>query len=199
MRDRIEAIQLPPGYSLEWGGEYEDSAQARAALAKPLPVALALMAFIIISLFNSVRTTLTIWLVAPLCLIGVTAGLLFSGLPFGFMALLGVLSLGGEQIKNSIVVLDKIRNETESGTPPYDAVIKGCVTKLRPVLVVAITTVLGMIPLIQDPFFSAMAVALMAGLLFACVITMLIVPALYAILFGIHEPATGPPEGPYTG
>ena len=111
VRAQIEQIELPPGYSLEWGGEYEDSRDARTALAKPLPMALALMVFIVVCLFNSVRTTLVIWLTAPLCIIGVTAGLLLSGQPFGFMALLGVLSLGGEQIKNSIVVLDKVNNE----------------------------------------------------------------------------------------
>jgi len=191
VRAQIEGIQLPPGYLLEWGGEYEDSRDARMALAKPLPIALTLMVLIVMCLFNSIRTTLVIWLVVPLCIIGVTAGLLLSGRPFGFMALLGVLSLGGEQIKNSIVVLDKIRTETSRGKPPYQAILDGCVTKLRPVLMVAITTVLGMIPLLQDAFFSAMAVALMVGLLFACVITMLIVPALYAIFFGIHDPPAG--------
>ena len=98
---KIEQIELPPGYSLEWGGEYEDSRDARAALAKPLPYVLALMVFIVVCLFNSIRTTLLIWLIMPLAIIGVTAGLLLTGMPFGFMALLGVLALGGEQIKNS--------------------------------------------------------------------------------------------------
>jgi multidrug efflux pump subunit AcrB len=103
------------------------------------------------------------------------------------MALLGVLSLGGEQIKNSIVVLDKINTEISGGAPPHQAVIKGCVTKLRPVLMVAITTVLGMIPLLTDAFFASMAVALMFGLLFACVLTMIFVPVLYAILYRIPQ------------
>ncbi len=187
VRDRIEQIELPPGYSLQWGGEYEDSTNARAALAKPLPMALTLMVFIVVCLFNSVRTTLVIWLTVPLCIIGVTAGLLLTGQPFGFMALLGVLSLGGEQIKNSIVVLDKINTEISGGAPPHQAVIKGCVTKLRPVLMVAITTVLGMIPLLTDAFFASMAVALMFGLLFACVLTMIFVPVLYAILYRIPQ------------
>jgi multidrug efflux pump subunit AcrB len=191
VRAQIEQIELPPGYSLEWGGEYEDSRDARTALAKPLPMALALMVFIVVCLFNSVRTTLVIWLTAPLCIIGVTAGLLLSGQPFGFMALLGVLSLGGEQIKNSIVVLDKVNNEIRGGKAPYQAILDGSVSKLRPVLMVAITTVLGMIPLLQDAFFAAMAVTLMFGLLFACVLTMIVVPVLYAIFFMIDEkPAT---------
>jgi multidrug efflux pump subunit AcrB len=105
VRPQIEAIELPPGYSLEWGGEYEDSGDARRALAKPLPYFLALMVFIVVCLYNSIRTTLLIWLIMPLAIIGVTTGLLLTGKPFGFMALLGVLSLGGELIKNQIVVL----------------------------------------------------------------------------------------------
>ena len=92
VRSKIEAIELPPGYSLEWGGEYEDSRDARAALARPLPYVLALMVFIVVCLFNSIRTTLLIWLIVPLAIIGVTAGLLLTGMPFGFMALLGVLA-----------------------------------------------------------------------------------------------------------
>jgi multidrug efflux pump subunit AcrB len=192
VRERIEQIELPPGYSLQWGGEYEDSTQARAALLKPLPMALTLMVFIVVCLFNSVRTTLVIWMTVPLCIIGVTGGLLLTGQPFGFMALLGVLSLGGEQIKNSTVVLDRIDREISQGMAPYQAVLKGCVTKLRPVLMVAITTVLGMIPLLTDAFFASMAVALMFGLLFACVLTMIFVPVLYAIFYKIHA---GNPSG----
>jgi multidrug efflux pump subunit AcrB len=103
------------------------------------------------------------------------------------MALLGVLSLGGEQIKNSIVVLSKIRTELDAGKAPYDAIIYGCVSKVRPVLMVAITTVLGMIPLLQDPFFGAMAVCIMFGLSFACVLTMLVMPALYAVFYRVRS------------
>ena len=94
-----------------------------------------------VCLFNSIRTTLVIWFTVPLCIIGVTAGLLLTGQPFGFMALLGVLSLGGEQIKNSIVVLDKVSSEISRGKAPYQAILDGSVAKLRPVLMVAITTV----------------------------------------------------------
>jgi multidrug efflux pump subunit AcrB len=192
VRPQIEQIELPPGYSLDWGGEYEDSRDARTALAKPLPMALTLMVFIVVCLFNSIRTTLVIWLTAPLCIIGVTAGLLLTGQPFGFMALLGVLSLGGEQIKNSIVVMDKVSTEISQGKAPYQAILDGSVSKLRPVLMVAITTVLGMIPLLQDAFFAAMAVALMFGLLFACVLTMIFVPVLFAIFFRIDEKPSTP-------
>jgi multidrug efflux pump subunit AcrB len=188
VRSKIEQIELPAGYSLEWGGEYGDSADARAALARPLPYVLALMVFIVVCLFNSIRTTLLIWLIMPLAIIGVTAGLLLTGKPFGFMALLGVLSLGGELIKNQIVVLSKIFTEIDKGNAPYQAILNGGVSKSRPVCMVIFTTVLGMIPLLKDPFFGAMAVCIMFGLSFAAVLSLIVTPVAYAIFFNIHEP-----------
>lgn len=193
VRSAIEAIELPDGYTLEWGGEYEDSGAARAALARPLPYVLALMVFIVVCLFNSLRTTLLIWLIIPLSLIGVTAGLLLTGKPFGFMALLGVLSLGGELIKNQIVVLSKIYHEIQNGKPAYQAIVDGGVAKSRPVMMVVITTVLGMIPLLKDPFFGAMAVCIMFGLSFAALLSLVVTPVMFAIFFNIHESDPQPP------
>lgn len=190
VRPEIEKIKLPEGYSLEWGGEYEDSRDARAALAKPLPLAMVLMIFIVVCIFNSIRSTLVICLAVPLAIIGVTAGLLLTRQPFGFMALLGAIALAGEQIKNSIVLVDEFKTQRfDLGKPIYDALVDGSVSRLRPVMLVAVTTVLGMIPLIPDPFFSAMAVTIMFGLAFACFLTMIVVPVLYAIFFKVHEPA----------
>jgi multidrug efflux pump subunit AcrB len=189
VRSKIELLERPPGYSLEWGGEYEDSGNAQAALARPLPYFIALMVFIVVCLFNSIRTTLLIWLIMPLAVIGVTAGLLLTGKPFGFMALLGVLSLGGELIKNQIVVLSKVLTEIDKGKAPYSAILLGGVSKSRPVCMVIFTTVLGMIPLLKDPFFGAMAVCIMFGLSFAAVLSLIVTPVLYAIFFKIHEPA----------
>jgi multidrug efflux pump subunit AcrB len=190
VRSKIEQIELPPGYSLEWGGEHENSRDARAALARPLPYVMALMAFIVVCLFNSIRTTVLIWLVMPLSIIGVTAGLLLTGAPFGFMALLGVLSLGGELIKNQIVVLSKVLIEIDKGKSPYQAILDGCVSKARPVTMVVLTTVLGSIPLLTDPFFGAMAVCIIFGLSFAAVLSLLVTPVLYAIFYNVHAPAT---------
>jgi multidrug efflux pump subunit AcrB len=189
VRTPIEAIELPAGYTLEWGGEYENSRDARRALARPLPYFLALMVFIVVCLFNSFRVTALIWLIMPLALIGVTAGLLLTSMPFGFMALLGVLSLAGEQIKNQIVVLSKILTEVDKGRTPYQAILEGGVSKVRPVCMVVFTTVLGMIPLLTDPFFGAMAVCIMFGLSFAAVLSLIVTPVLYAIFFGVHAPA----------
>jgi multidrug efflux pump subunit AcrB len=189
VRPKIEQIALPPGYTLEWGGEDEDSREARAALAKPLPAALLLMIFIVVCLFNSIRSTLVICLAVPLAIIGVTAGLTLTRQPFGFMALLGVIALGGEQVKNSIVLVDEIYTQRDLGKEPYHAVVDASVSRLRPVLLVAVTTVLGMIPLLQDPFFVAMAATIMFGLAFACVLTMIVVPVLYSIFFRVPRNA----------
>ncbi len=187
VRAGIEGIELPPGYAMQWGGEYEDSADDRAALAKPLPALLAIMVLIVVFLFNSIRITLVIWLVMPLAIIGVTAGLLLTGVPFGFMALLGVIALAGELIKNQIVVLSKILTEISKGKAPYRAILDGGTSKMRPVSMVVITTVLGMIPLLTDPFFGAMAVCIMFGLSFAAILSLFVTPVLYAILFNVKE------------
>jgi multidrug efflux pump subunit AcrB len=190
VRPAIEKIKLPPGYSLNWGGEYEDSRDARSALAKPLPLAMVLMVLIVICIFKSARATLVICLTVPLAIIGVTVGLLLTGQPFGFMALLGAIALAGEQIKNSIVLVDEFKTQRfDLGKSTYEAIVDGSVSRLRPVMLVAVTTVLGMIPLLQDPFFSAMAVTIMFGLAFACFLTMIVVPLLYAIFFKADEPS----------
>jgi multidrug efflux pump subunit AcrB len=150
---------------------------------------LALMIFICVCLFNSIRATLLMWLIMPLAIVGVTTGLLLTGMPFGFMALLGILSLGGELIKMQIVVLSKIRTEIDQGTAPFQAILKGGTSKVRPVCMVVFTTVLGMIPLVKDPFFGSMAVCLMFGLSFAVVLCLIVTPVLYAIFFGVREPS----------
>jgi multidrug efflux pump subunit AcrB len=194
VRTPIEQIELPPGYSLEWGGEHEDSARARASVARPLPAFLAIMVFICVCLFNSIRSTLLMWLIMPLAIVGVTAGLLLTNMPFTFMALLGVLSLGGELIKMQIVVLSKILGETGQGKAPYQAILDGATSKVRPVCMVVFTTVLGMIPLLKDPFFGAMAAGLMFGLAFATILCLIVTPVLYAIFYGVREPAAAAPR-----
>jgi len=187
VRSKIEQIELPPGYSMVWGGEYEDSNRARAAVARPLPYVLAIMVFICVCLFNSIRSTLLMWLIMPLAIVGMVSGLLLTGMPFGFMALLGMLSLGGELIKMQIVVVSKIRTSIAEGKPPYQAIIDGGTAKMRPVCMVVLTTVLGMIPLLFDPFFGSMAVSLMFGLVFAVFCCLIVTPVLYAIFFKIKE------------
>ena len=180
---KIEALPFPPGYHVEWGGEYESQTDAQAALFAPIPMFVGIMVIIVIGLFNAIRQPLVIWLTVPLALIGVTAGLLATGQPFGFMALLGFLSLSGMLIKNAIVLVDEIDIQIKSGKPTYPAILDSGVSRLRPVAMAAATTILGMLPLFFDAFFIAMAVTIVFGLLVATVLTMIVVPTFYAIFF----------------
>lgn len=189
MKTKIEAINLPNGYTMEWGGEYENSRDAQVALVKKLPVSVIPMVLIVILLFGAIRQPLIIWLCVPLSFIGVTAGLLTTRLEFGFMALLGFLSLSGMLIKNAIVLIDQIDLEIKEGKPPFQAVLDSSISRMRPVMLAAITTVLGMIPLLFDAFFASMAVVIMVGLTFASILTLLVVPVLYVIFFRIRYQA----------
>ncbi len=183
VRPQVEALPLPPGYSLEWGGEYEDSADAQAGLAASIPVFFMAMILITIMLFNSLKQSLIIWLTVPLALIGVTAGLLGTGQPFGFMALLGFLSLTGMLVKNAIVLIDEINLQLREKKPLQEAIINSGISRLRPVLMAASTTALGMLPLLVDAFFVSMAVTIITGLAFATLLTMIVVPVLYAVFY----------------
>ncbi len=191
---QIESLSFPPGYYVEWGGEYESQSQAQEALFAPIPMFVAIMVVIVIGLFNAIRQPLVIWLTVPLALIGVTAGLLLTGQPFGFMALLGFLSLSGMLIKNAIVLVDEIDLQIKLGRPTYDAILDSGVSRLRPVAMAAATTILGMIPLFSDAFFIAMAVTIVFGLLVATVLTMIVVPTFYAIFFNAKKDGGGPSE-----
>lgn len=184
----IEALPLPLGYSMEWGGEYESSRDAQVALLGGISGSAILMVVISVLLFNTIRHPLIIWMVVPLSIIGVSAGLLLSGEPFGFMPLLGFLSLSGMLIKNAIVLLEQINIELAEGRPPYQAVLDAAVSRCRPVLMAAATTVLGMIPLLFDDFFVGMAITIMAGLTFASLLTLVMVPVLYVVLFRVPSP-----------
>ena len=187
LRPKIEKLKRPPGCTLEWGGEYENSTDASNALYVRIPPFALLMVLIVLFLFNSVRKTLVVWLCVPLTVTGVAAGLLWSGQPFGFMAMLGVLSLSGMLIKNAIVLIDEIglRLQTRD-RPAATLLLEASASRIRPVLMAALTTILGMLPLIADAFFAAMAVTIMAGLTFACAVTLFAVPLLYACFFRIR-------------
>jgi multidrug efflux pump subunit AcrB len=179
---------LPPGYQIEWGGEHESSENANANLAGMIPPIFIMMVMIVVLLFNSLRKPLVIFVTVPLTIIGVTAGLLIFDQPFGFMALLGFLSLVGMQIKNTIVLIDEIGAQQAAGTDPFNAVVNAGVVRLRPVVLAALTTVLGMIPLLADAFYASMAVTIMFGLMFATILTMVVIPVNYAIIYRIPNP-----------
>ena len=185
-RDRIP-IKDMTGYFFAWGGENEDSVKGSNAIIESIPMFFGMMVFIVILLFNSIRKTLVIWLVVPLSIIGVTVGLLVTNQPFGFMALLGFMSLAGMLIKNAIVLVDQIDAELTTEKAPIDAIVDAGVSRLIPVAMAALTTILGMIPLFGDAFFISMAVTIMFGLGFATVLTLVVVPVLYATLFNYRS------------
>lgn len=187
LRTPIEAIALPDGYRLEWGGEFESAGEANQKLMSKVPLAFSVMFLISVMLFNTLRHPVIIFLGLPLALIGVAAGLLLFDMPFGFMALLGFLSLSGMLMKNEIVLLDQINIELAKGKRPMEAVIDSAVSRVRPVAMAAFTTVFGMVPLLWDAFFSAMAVTIMGGLTFATLLTLVVVPVLYCTFYRIHE------------
>ncbi|GLO61181.1 multidrug transporter AcrB [Vibrio sp. MACH09] len=181
LMSQIDAIEMPAGYSLEWGGEYESSSDAQESLFSTMPLGYLFMFLVTVFLFNSVKEPLIVWFTVPLAVIGVASGLLLLDTPFGFMALLGFLSLSGMLLKNGIVLLDQIEIEMKSGKAPYDAVIDAALSRVRPVCMAAITTILGMVPLLPDTFFKPMAVTIMFGLGFATILTLIVVPVLYKI------------------
>ena len=183
--DNPMPLKGSPGYAMAWGGEAEDSVKAQTYIKQSLPVFGLLMVLIMIFLFNSLRKPLVICLCVPLALIGVTVGLLVFRQPFGFMALLGLLSLAGMLIKNAIVLIDQIDAELKEGHKPFDAIINSGVSRMRPVSMAALTTILGMLPLLGDGFFISMAVTIMFGLGFATVLTLYVVPLLFAIIFKV--------------
>jgi len=185
VKPAIDALPLPTGYQLSWGGELEAQTKAQKALFGSLPVGYLVMFVVTVLLFNSSRDALVIWACVPLAIIGVTLGLLLVGVPFGFMALLGFLSLSGMLVKNGIVLIDQIRLELNEGRAAYDAVFHSAVSRVRPVAMAAITTILGMIPLVGDDFFASMAVVIMFGLGFATVLTLLFLPLLYCSIYRI--------------
>ncbi len=186
LHKKIEAIPLPDGYQLEWLGEYKQNNQANENMAKFLPLAIFLMIIIVLLLFNNFRQPIIIFMILPLAFIGVSYGLWLTGVAFNFMAVLGTLGLMGMMIKNSVVLLDQINVELSKGVAPLTAVINSSVSRMRPVLMASLTTILGMLPLITDATFSGMAVAIMFGLFVGSIITLIVVPVLYTLFYRIE-------------
>jgi multidrug efflux pump subunit AcrB len=187
--EKISKIKLPSGYTVEWDGEYKNARDAQASLVPGIVPAALLMALILVGLFNSYRKPLIIVLIIPFAIIGVTLGLLITRQPFGFVALLAAMSLAGMMIKNAIVLIDEVDALQAAGQTPFNAVVNAAVSRLRPVLLAAGTTVLGVIPLLTDVFWVSMSVVIMFGLTLGTVITMVLLPTMYSLLFGIRNGA----------
>jgi len=193
--EKVETLDLPPGYELEWGGDFEASNDANASLIPGMVPALAIIALIVVALFNALRPPLIILCTIPFAVIGITAGLLAFDVPFGFLALLGAMSLAGMMIKNAIVLLDEIDIELANGQPRYEALMSAAQSRLRPVMMAAATTVLGVAPLLPDVFWEGMAVTIMGGLTVGSFLTMILLPVFYAIFYNVESVPGQQPVG----
>lgn len=187
---KIDSIQLPPGYHSEWQGEYLASTQSKQYLFKNVPIAIVLVLVILIALFGDFRKPLMILLCLPLAIIGIVAGMLLAGKEFGFVAIVGALGLVGMMIKNGVVLVDEVNIQIQGGKEPFLAVLDASSSRLRPVLLAAMTTILGMIPLVNDDMFGALAVTIMGGLFIGTIITLVILPVLYAVFYRIRQKKT---------
>lgn len=187
IREEIERIRLPEGYTLFWDSQYKDQKEAIAALTKYFPLALIMLLVILVMLFGNFRQPLIIFLILPLSLIGMVFGLWVTGFQFGFFCIAGWLGLLGMIIKNVIVLLDEVNIQQKAGVEPYTAVIEATVSRARPVLMAALTTVFGSIPLLFDIVFGGMAATIVFGLSFATLLTLFVTPALYTVFYKISK------------
>lgn len=184
----IEAIQLPEGYHMRWVGEGEVQGEAINNLMKFVPVTVILILAILLLLFNSWRKVLLILICFPFVFCGIAPLLLATGQPMTFMAIIGLMGLIGMMVKNAIVLVDEInRLQTEEKMVPYQAVVEATVSRVRPVLMASLTTIVGMIPLISDPMYCSMAITIMGGLAVGTVITLILLPIFYTVLFRIQK------------
>jgi len=186
VRDAVEAIELPQRYILQWGGEYEAQQKANVAVFAFVPLGVLVMIVLTVILFASIKQAVVVWLTVPLSMVGVTIGLLATNSPFSFMALLALLSLIGMQLKNGIVLVEEIKRLNEEAHEGWlNSITHAAISRLRPVTMAAITTILGMLPLLGDVFFKPMAVTIMFGLGFATLLTLVVIPVLFALTYGV--------------
>jgi len=190
--DEINQMKLPPGYRIFWDGEWDSTQTAILSLIPGMTPTLIIILIIVVGLFNAIRPPLIMFIALPFALIGVSTLLGLTQTAFGFMALLGAMSLVGMMIKNSIVLLDEINVNLANGVSPYDSIIQSAVSRLRPVVLAALTTILGVAPLLQDAFWISMSMTIMSGLLVGTVVTMVLIPVLYAAIFRIPSPGQNP-------
>ncbi|MDJ0865436.1 MAG: efflux RND transporter permease subunit [Myxococcota bacterium] len=188
IQDELADLELPPGYQLDQGGELESSREANSALFASLPLCFGAIVLLLVWQFDSVRRPLIIFLTIPLTLIGATLGLLATRAPFGFMETLGMLSLAGIVINNAIVLIDRIDLEIAAGKAPYQAILSSCMRRLRPIVMTTLTTIVGLLPLMLfgGELWFGMAVVIAAGLAGGTLLTLGVVPVLYALFFRVR-------------
>ena len=177
---------LPPGYRIEAGGPYEDNAHAQASIVAGTPMLLAVVALLLMLQLRSFSLSAMVLATAPLGVIGVAVALLAAGRPFGFVAMLGLIALGGMIMRNTVILVDQIRQDLEAGHTRWQAVLDSTVRRFRPIALTAAAAVLAMVPLSRDVLWGPMAVSIMGGLVVATVLTVLFVPALYVACYRVR-------------
>lgn len=188
MCEEIENIPLPDGYKMNWLGEKMSQGESRDKILDFVPLIMVCILIILLLLFGSWRKVLVIISCLPFVLIGVSPALIISQRPFTFLAIIGILGLIGMMVKNAIVLVDEVTRLTNEKIPPYDALITATVSRIRPVTMASLTTILGMLPLLNDPMYGSLAVTIMSGLTVGIIITLFLLPSLYAISFKINKP-----------
>jgi multidrug efflux pump subunit AcrB len=187
---KIQKLQasLPAGYHIAVGGTVEESANSQASVFAMVPAMLFLMLLFLMAQLHSFSRLAMVLSLVPMGLIGVVGALLISGRPLGFVAILGILALMGMIARNAIILIEQIEAERAQGREMWDAVVEGAVSRFRPIMLTAISTVLGFIPIAPTVFWGPMAFAIMGGLFVATLLTLIVLPAIYVIFFRVGEP-----------
>jgi len=195
LKDDIEKIPLPDGYTMRWGGEIKTQDKAMVNILSYFPLILFIVMCILLLLFNSWKQVLLILMCLPFVFVGIIPGMIWLKVPFTFMAIIGMMGLIGMMVKNGIVLVDEInRLRNEDHKDGFTAVVDATVSRVRPVIMASLTTILGMAPLLTDVMYNSMAITIMAGLTVGTIITLILLPVLYAALYGIKPPKSTSPE-----
>lgn len=181
---------LPKGYHIEVGGTVEESAQSQASVFAKVPLMLFLMLLFLMAQLHSFSRLALVLAIVPMGLIGIVLALLLFGRPLGFVAMLGILALMGMIARNAVILIEQIETERAEGRETWDAVVQGTLSRFRPIMLTAISTVLGFIPIAPTVFWGPMAFAIMGGLFVATMLTLIVLPALYVAWFRVKEPET---------
>ncbi|MGA1271323.1 MAG: efflux RND transporter permease subunit, partial [Burkholderiaceae bacterium] len=180
--------KLPPDYRVEIGGPFEDNLAAQASINAGMPMMLAIVCALLMLQLRTLGLSLLVLITAPLGIVGVAGALLLFSKPFGFVAMLGTIALGGMIMRNTVILVEQIRIDREQGAPAWQAVRESAVRRFRPIVLTAAAAILAMIPLSRDVLWGPMALAIMGGLLVATVLTLLVVPALYVRFYRVKAP-----------